>query len=105
MLAIFFPYCQILTRNTENLTNATVVSMSVIPALPPPPPQLPVIPPLYQNITNEAGNTLEKKVDIAVDEVLNNNNLRSNEEVINCVIPSSIRVSMQPHAEVSIVCN
>lgn len=94
---------KVLTGETENITNATVLGVSVVPALPPPPPQPPVVPPAFQNATNEDGESViiqleEIILPTLVTEPTNN----TGTEIVNFIVPSIMRVTMEPHPQVRV---
>ena len=92
---------QVLTGNIANITNATVTGLSVVPATPPPSPPSPVIPPIYENVTTDEGDP----VIIPIDEVIDvptiatpetNDTTVDSTVTIDFVIPSEMRVTMEP---------
>ena len=93
----------------ENITNATIVSLSVVPALPPPPPRPPVLPPRYENTTDEDGDTVQTILEtiqtvmpppLAVDVTESTDD--DGEVHVDFVIPSEMRVTMEPLTQVQI---
>ena len=93
-----------MTDELENITNATVISLSVVPALPPPPPSPPIIPPLYENTTDEEGDlTILETIQTVTPPPLAVENGGENEDgdlLIEFVIPTEMRVTMEPHPQV-----
>lgn len=86
---------QVLTGDTEIITNATILGLSVLPAIPIPPPQPPVVPPDFEDAVME---------DLLTDEViippLAAQPTNPSTEEIQFVFPSSMRVTMEPHPQV-----
>ena len=78
----------------------------MVPAVPPPPPQPPVIPPAFQNVSEEEGGDVIVQLDPVTIPPLNSepdNTTGSTDgnTPINFVIPSSMRVTMEPQTQVS----
>ena len=94
-----------LTNEIENITNASVIGLSVVPAVPPAPPTPPSLPPLYENTTLEdQGITVVETVEIVPPPPLPVEPSSGDGEVsIDFVIPTEMRVTMEPHPLVSII--
>lgn len=82
-----------------------MVSLSVVPALPPPPPSPPILPPRYENITDKEGDpVIIEEIQLATPPTLavdvSNGTSDTGDVSIDFVIPSEMRVTMEPHQQV-----
>ena len=103
-------YIQVLTGDIANITNATVIGLSVVPATPPPSPLPPVVPPVYENATTDEGDPVIIPIDDIIIELptivaeTTEGSGAGDDSVdveINFVLPTEMRVTMEPQEVVS----
>lgn len=96
MMTLHCSPLQVLTGATENITNATVLDLSVLPAMPLAPPQPPVVPPDFEDTVT----TDMIPEEVVVPPPLAVSPASPSEEEIVFVLPSSMRVTMEPSPQV-----